>query len=212
MYPLIISDLPIQQLLDAIHQVTGTPFQRVPAGQKEINRDDGEPLIAGEVDGRSYLLDLWSAMIASLRSPLAKIAVDFDCLLVATAHDRTELQCEFFVAQGGKLCRLYWHNATRTTKDFTVGEPLATELDFPLSNPDGSGLTAALQSYGFRQMDYTKGFQRVPGDFVLTWKGDALELLKQDALSQQIDDHVRMHPNPHYRGKIPGIRLRPMDD
>lgn len=211
MYQLIVSDLPISQLLDAIHNVTESPFVRFSADEEEISLDVGEPLVAGEIDGRSFLLDLSAAMVASLWSHLLKIAADLDCLIVATSHDRMETQCEFFAAQSDKIRRLFWHNPKRTTKDYSVGEPLATEYNTPLSNPDGSGLTAALRSFDFCQMDYTKGFQRVPGDFVVMWKGDALELLKRDALNQQINDHVRRNPNPKYNAPVLRLRGRSMD-
>lgn len=210
-YPLIISDLPINQLLDAIHAATGTPFVRVPDDQKSIERDAGDPLVAGEADGHSYLVDLSAAMIANMRSHLWKIASDFDCLIVASSYDRLESQCEFFATQNDKLLRLFWHNAKRTTKDYSVGEPLASESVVPLSNPDGSGLTAALRSFDFHQMDYAKGFRRVSGDFVVTWAGDVLELLKHDTLNQQINEHVRQNPNPNYNAPLPQVNVRPMD-
>ena len=211
MYPLIISNLPINQLLDAIHDATGVPFVRVPADQKSIDRGAGTPLLAGETDGRSYLVDLSAAMIANMRSHLSKIASDFDCLIVAASYDPMESQCEFFAAQSDRVLRMFWHNAKRTTKDYSVGEPLVSELDAPLPSSDGSGLTAALQAFDFHLMDYAKGFQGGPGDFVVTWAGDELELLKHDALNQQIDDHVRQNPNPNYDTPVPHAQVRSMD-
>ena len=211
MYPLVVSDLSIDQLLEAIERVTGMPLVRVPTDQGSVGRNAGSPLLAGEVGGHSYLVDLGAALLASMQSHLSKIALECECLIVASSFDRTESQCEFFAVQGDEVLRLFWHNAIKTTKDYSSGSQLDSEVDAPLSTPDGSGLTAALRSFGFHQMDYTKGFQRAPGDFVVTWAGDALECLSHDSLAQQINNHVRNHPNPDYRAPVPRVTIRPMD-
>ena len=211
MYPLLVSDLPIEQLLEAIHRSTGTPLVRVPPHQDSVARDAGDLLLAGETDNRSYLVDLGAAMFATMPSLLSKIASDSECLIVASNYDRMESQCEFFAVQNDNILRLYWHNAQRTIKDYSVGEPLECESSVPLSAPNGAGLTAALRSFGFHQMDSAKGFQRASGDFFVTWAGDALEWHKQDALVLQISDLVRQNLNPTYRAPIPRVRIRPMD-
>lgn len=53
MYPLVISDLSIDQLLDAIHNVTGAPLARVPADQKSMDGDTGYLLVAGDTESHS---------------------------------------------------------------------------------------------------------------------------------------------------------------
>jgi hypothetical protein len=207
MYSLIVSDLPISRLLEAFHRKTAIPFVRVPSDQRSIDRSAGHPLIAGETGGRSYLVDLSAAILATMWSKLEDIASDYDCLIVSTSHDRIEGQCELFAALGSNVLRMFWSNAKRTTKEYSIGDLLASEAISPLSNPDGSGLTGALRSFNFHQMDYAIGFKRVPGDFVVLWAGDPFELLKCDDTHQQINNHVRKCSNANYQPPVASVRV-----
>src|SRR5687768_8966487 len=101
MYPLIVSDLPMEDLLAALAAATGTPFKRLPPGRNEVDPyADGELLQAGQTGDRSYLTDFGVAMLNSLWGLLGRIAAERDCLVLSAVHDEMEDQCEFFAARG----------------------------------------------------------------------------------------------------------------
>jgi hypothetical protein len=215
MYPLIASDLPVEDLLAALAGATGVPFRRLPPEQDAIDpAAEGEPLLAGYADGRSYLFDVGVAMLASLRGLQARLAAERDCLVVSAVYDDLEEQCEFFAARGREVLRVFWYNPRRTTRPYSVGEPLPTEASCPLASPGPAGLVAALRHFGCTRLDSRGEFERLPDDFIVAWQGDAMALTDRDELDQRIGQHIREHWRPDYQPpefKV-NVRIRTADE
>src|SRR5437588_412759 len=195
MHQVVLARSPLADLLSVLGGLCA-PLKELPAGQETIDwRRDGDPILAGEADGLSYLFENYGTVFATCWGLLARAARQLDTLVVGSTYDPSEDHCELFVARGGDVVRAFWSNPRRATRPFAKGAPLACEAECPLSAPGGAGLTAAVRSFGFSLLD-SAGDALLPGEHWMLWKGDALSLLERDELAAWVGDHVRTFANP----------------
>jgi hypothetical protein len=207
----VVSSSRLDRVLTALGQQT-TPFEELPPGSTAINpRHQGEPVLVGEINGLSYLIEVAGTAIAHCWGLLARTARELDAVVIGTVYDPAEEHCEFFVAKGPEVVRAFWSNSRRTTQAHSIGTALASEGSWALSTPGGRGLAAALESFGFPLFG---GEERnlLPGERWVTWKGDLDSLLSQDELAARVNAHVRGYANPVYRPPEPVVRVRRIDD
>jgi hypothetical protein len=216
MYPLsyvsfVVASSRLDQLLSALGQLT-TPFEEPPPGRTEINpRLDGDPVLVGEVNGFSYLIEDAGTAFALCWGLLARTARELNELVIGAAYDPSEEHGELLVAKGPDIVRAFWSNPRRTTRAYSVGVPLVSEATFPLAAAGGRGLAAALEGFGFPLFNDDER-DLLPGERWVTWKGDLSLLMSQDELGAAVSDHVRAHANPSYRPPEPVVRLRRIDE
>jgi hypothetical protein len=207
----VVASSRLDQLLSTLGRLT-TPFAELPPGLTAINvRLHGDPVLVGEVNGLSYLIEYAGTAFSECWGLLARTARELNELVIGAAYDPPEEHCEFFVANGPNVLRAFWSNPRRTTRAYSVGVPLASEAIFPLSTAGGRGLAAALEGFGFPLFQDDER-DVLPGERWVTWKGDLLSLLSNDELGAAVKDHVRAYANPTYRPPEPVVRVRRIDE
>jgi hypothetical protein len=207
----VVSSSRLDQLLSTLGRLT-VPFAELPPGLTAVNpRLHGDPVLAGEVNGLSYLIEDAGTAFAHCWGLLARTARELNEWVIGAVYDPSEAHCEFFAANGPNVIRAFWSNPRRTTHVYSVGVPLACETTFPLSAAGGRGLAAALESFGF-PLFHDEERDVLPGERWVTWKGDLQSLLSNDELGAAVNDHVRAYANPTYRPPEPVVRVRRADE
>jgi hypothetical protein len=203
----VVTSSRLDRLLTSLGQRTA-PFEELPPGLTAISpRRDGEPVLVGEVDGLSYLIECAGTAFAHCWGLLAQTARELNGLVIGADYDPSEEHCQLFVAKKAEIVRAFWSNPRRTTRPYSVGTPFAFEATCSLSAPGGRGLTAALESFGF-PLCHDDERDLLPGERWVTWKGDVQALLENDELGAVVNDHVRSNGNPTYRPPEPVVRVR----
>lgn len=206
----VVASSRLDQLLSTLGQLT-TPFEELPPGLTAVNpRIHGDPVLVGELNGLSYLIEDAETAFAHCWGLLAQTARELNELVIGALYDPSEEHCKFFVAQGPDLVRAFWSNPRRTSRPYSVGAPLASEATCALSAAAGRGLAAALESFGF-PLFRDEERDLLPGERWVTWKGDLQSLLSNDELGAAVGDHVRTYANPTYRPPEPVVRVRRAD-
>ena len=204
MHQMVVARSPLASLLSAIGRLT-SPFHDVPPGKESVNpRVDGEPILAGEVNGLSYLCEDHGTVFAMCWGLLTRVSGELDTLIIGSCFDPTEEHCRFLVASKAEVQRAFWSNPLRTTQHYELGKPLTCEAKSPLSAYGGVGLKTALRTLGFPLLDY----EQFDADRMVTWRGDSLALLGDDEMSKPVGDHVRAFANPAYRPPEPKVTVR----
>jgi hypothetical protein len=208
MFPLVVAQSSANELVGAIGRLAA-PFAELAPGQDTYNRlVDGEPVLVGEINGLSYMLERSGTVFAISWGFLTRVSAALKALVIGCVFDPLEEHSEFFAARGGMMLRALWHNPRRATRAYSEGSPLPCESVVPLCAPEGAGVTAALKSFGFPLMDHLEGFDRAPGDRWMMWKGDSAALLLDDELVQRVNEHVRTHANPDYHPPTARVTVR----
>ena len=204
MHQVVISHRPLDRLLSVIGGLTA-PFHELVPGQESINpHEDGEPIMVGEVNGVSYLLEDHGTAFAMCGDLLVRASRELESFVIGATFDPMEEHCEFFVANRGEMLRAFWSNPQRTVRPYSLGSPLPCETNASLSAPGGAGLKAALRAFGFPLLDHAQGFD---ADRWVTWKGNIQALLDGDEIVQQIRSHVRAFMNPLYQWPVPKMTV-----
>src|SRR5262249_49192801 len=145
----VVSSSRLDRFLTSLGQLT-TPFEELPQGLTAVNpRLHGDPVLVGEINGLSYLIEDAGTALAHCWGLLARTARELTELVIGAVYDPSEAHCEFFAAKGPDVVRAFWSNPRRTTRAYSVGSPLVTEASRALSAAGGRGLAAALESFGF---------------------------------------------------------------
>ena len=150
--------------------------------------DEGSPLIVGERDGKTYVLDgglLLSGIQPDLIVSLA--SNEPSALVVGCGAETVSGTYWLTAARGSEVIRSYFHCHSDLRRPFERGTPLPTEAGQPLDgDTDGQGLTAALSSLGF---DFDSWFAGGPWEaFLYTGEG-ADDSAARGLLSQAQDEH-----------------------
>lgn len=111
-------------------------------------------LVAGELHGRSCVVDgpgLWGV---SRPDALAAIAARSGALVVACGAETAAGVYAFFAARGPQVLRIHHHEGWSLARPFDWGEPLPTEAACGLHERQGEGLMAALAHFGFDYLQW----------------------------------------------------------
>jgi hypothetical protein len=208
MDPLVIAKCPLNELLAAIGQLT-LPFTELPPGTQSVNRKlDGYPVYVGEVNGLAYLVEPDRTFIALCWGLLARVSREVDALVIGAHYDKVEDHCEFFAAQAGELVRAFWDSPPKASRPFELGNPLFSEIDTPFLALAGAGLSEALQSFGFPPIDCLRGFDSLPGERCMAWKGTSVALCEVDEFRLPVYEHIRQYANLSNRPPEAVVRVR----
>jgi hypothetical protein len=124
-----------------VSSVTDVPFSR---------KEDG--IIAGEQDNCAFIFDR-SMVLSTDHDKLLEISRRLDTLLVACVGETVSGTFGLFVADKGKVSRLYWNCSSALSKPFTEGNSLPCEAENSLEDIDGAGL---LNAMGYLGLDFRK--------------------------------------------------------
>jgi hypothetical protein len=203
-HQVVVARSPLVRLLATIGQLT-SPLQNVPAGQQTIHRrNDGEPILAGEINGLSYLFEDHATVFALCWGLLSRVSRELGSLVVGSCFDPLEDQCELFLADRGQVLRAWRSNPRRTLRPYSLGAPLESEANVSLSAAGGAGLKAALRAFGFPLLDR----EWFDADCMVVWPGDSCALLEADDLCKPVGDHARAWANPAYQPPVPKVTVR----
>ena len=170
--------------------------------------DEGWDVVAGDLDGRGYLLDpsyLLSGMEPDL---LAGIAAATDKLVIGCCAETVSGSFCCLVARGSEVLRHYYHCHSALDAPYSFGTPLPTEGASPLEHINGDGFLALQRHFGF---DYERWSKTGPMRRI-TWTP---QWLRDQAPSPSgpLADAVKQHDQAHQlkREERPSIKLRMTD-
>jgi hypothetical protein len=212
MDPVVIATCPLDDLLAAIGRLT-VPFTELPPGTESIDRTaDGCPVYVGEVNRLAYLVEPDRTLIAYCWGFLARVSREVNALVIGATYEPAEDHGEFFAADAGQVVRAFWNSPPKAIKPYSLSRPLPSEAVTPLSASGGAGLAAALQAFGFPAINCRIGFDSLPGERCVAWKGDIVSLYERDEFHEPVKAHVRAYANPNYRPPECVVRVRRIDE
>lgn len=194
----IAAELPCAELLAAL-QAEVEPLDREGPvdslqGVDLVSPRGRRRLVAGDLDGRSCVVDgpaLWGV---SRPDALVAIAARSGALVVACGAETAAGVYAFFAARGRQVLRIHHHEAWSLARPFDWGEPLPTEAACGLHDRQGEGLMAGLAHFGFdhrRWLDEAaKGsWLRRPAPE----HADAVPAILQGPVAHALAQHRRAH-------------------
>src|SRR5262245_63981586 len=115
---IVVSSSRLDRLLTCLGQLT-TPFKELPPGLTAvIPRVHGDPVLVGEINGLSYLIEDAGTAFAHCWGLLARTARELNEMVIGALYEPMEEQCEFLVAKGPEVVRAFWCNSRRTTRPY----------------------------------------------------------------------------------------------
>lgn len=157
--------LPWAELLDRLHPRTGG-FLDLGAVESidalgldlfEGSEDGGYPIVGGEHEGRSYVLDSLYRLTMYDPDFLLRLSEEADTLVVGCGAETMSGSYSFLAARSGELLRYYYDCQALISEPFEEGAPLPTEEELPFDDFDGRGILAGLAQFGF---DYDGWYHR----------------------------------------------------
>jgi hypothetical protein len=136
-----------------VSSVTTVPFAK---------NEDG--IVVGEQDNCAFIYDR-SMVLSADHDRLLEISRRLDTLLVACVGETVSGTFGLFVADKGKVSRLYWNCNLALSKPFTEGNNIPCEAERPLEDIDGAGLLGAMAYLG---MDFSK-WNTLGAKFAYLW-------------------------------------------
>lgn len=122
--------------------------------------DEGYPTVAGEYQGRSYVLDTSTLMSMTGVDFLVELSKAADTLVIGCGAE-TGVGCYFFLAaRSGEVLRHFYHYQALIAEPLDEGDLLPTEEEKPFEDFDGEGLLAALRHFGFDFDGWFQGGER----------------------------------------------------
>jgi len=187
---LIAAELPWPVLRGHLEALAGTFAPQGTAMLDDLGPSDtGWRLLAGERDGRAYVLD--TSMLLSMGGPdaLAEVARRTGALVAACGVEAVSGSVSRFAARGGHVLRWYEHCDSAVSQPLEIGAPLPVEQAAPLGGAGGAWLAQfGFDSDGWLQRGTREAYQFTPHD--LDHPNDA------GPLERQWDAHYRRHALP----------------
>ncbi|GEM_PF-4815881 len=174
--------------------------------------EDG--ILAGELDGCSFVLDSSMLLSASEYDKLRDVSVRIDSLLVACVAETVSGSFGLFVADRGKVVRLYWNCTSALFQALQIGNQLPCESEVPVEEIDGAGLFAAMRQFG---LDFEKWYRQGTRQ-AYVWKFNDAETENdlspggKGPLSLAIAEHEKQFSIPTNKRSQPTVVSRRMSD
>ena len=202
---MIAIDAPLSSVLAKLAAVVG-PFKDLLPNQTDFDPSDGELILVGEREGRTYLMEP-RGFLTSAWGLLVELSADLKALVACFNYDPSESHCELFVARNGQVQRIFWSNPVRASAPYSMGSSLPSESNHPLSGSGGWGLIEAFRCLGFDQPDRDGAIRQGDWNRYMTWPGVPSSMFKNE-YSELVNAHARSHMKPDYVWPEPQIRLR----
>jgi len=150
---ILVADLPWAELFPLLASKTGRFLDQGPVGDiDELDLDpkeDGHLIVAGEYQGKSYVLDSSMMMTMTGADFVAELSQEAGALVIGCGALTTFGSYAFLAVRAGEVLRRYFDNQALLSEPLDEGEELPTEEDMPFEDLDGKGLIAALAHFGF---------------------------------------------------------------
>lgn len=153
--------------------------------------DEGYPTLAGEYQGRAYVLDTSSMMSMIGVDFIAELSKAADTLVIGCGAETVSGTYFFLAARSGEVLRQFYHCQALIAEPLDEGEWLPTEDEKPFEDYDGDGLIAALSHFGF---DFD-GWSREGRRWLYLYTADEVKaseergVLLKGPLAERMDEH-----------------------
>ena len=199
----------------AISRMTGDFIPRGEVGPGDEphldSTDDGFLILAGGLMDRSYILDTSMLLSGGEYDRLVALSSELECTVGAVLAETVSGTFSLLIAEKGTVERLYFNCHSSISQPYSVGSPLPSEAVTPLEDIDGRGLFAALDSIGFRTIEWQSRSPR--HRYLYTCRElEAESGPPAGPLAQQLDQHHRAFAIPKHLVPRPKVVSRKLPD
>jgi hypothetical protein len=196
-FGILVADLPWSQFFPLLSANTGRFIDQGPVENLEEMDLDSTPegylIVAGEYDGRSFVLDTSFMMSMTGADFVAELSKQARTMVIGCGAETISGSYGFLAVDRGQVLRRFFDCQALLSEPLDEGELVVTEDDLPLEDLDGKGLIAALAAFGF-DFDswYTgKGGERRLYLYTIDERGSSEEkgVLMRGPLADRIDEH-----------------------
>lgn len=163
-FGILVADLPGSTFFPLLFEKTGRFLDRGPV--EDIDEldldptDEGHLIVAGEHEGRSYVLDTSFLMSMTGADFVAELSKETGALVIGCGAETTSGSYSFVAVRDGVVLRHYFDCQAFLAEPLDEGELLPTEEDLAFDEQDGKGLIKALAHFGFDFDGWYYGGQR----------------------------------------------------
>jgi hypothetical protein len=202
-FGILAADLPWAKFFPLLSSVTGRFIDQGPVTQPLDDLDgldlesvpEGNLLVAGEHEGRSYIVD--PSFLLSMTSADFVVELSRKCsaLVVACGAETMSGSYSFLAVRAGEVLRRFFDCQALLAEPLDEGDLLDTEDDLPLEDMDGKGLIAGLAALGFDFDGWLKGGERRQYLYTVDERSSDEEkgVLTQGPLADRMAEHYAEH-------------------
>lgn len=152
-FGILVADLPWSKFFPLLAAKTGRFLDQGPVDAVDDldlePTDGGYPIIAGEHQGRTYVLDTSFMMSMTGADFVAELSQETGALVVGCGAETMSGTYSFLAVRAGVVLRRYFDCQAFLAEPLDEGDLLPSEEDLALDEEDGKGLIAALSHFGF---------------------------------------------------------------
>jgi hypothetical protein len=119
-----------------------------------LMENEGDVLIAGSLDGKSYILDKLLILSCESYDRIGELSGLLGATVVAIAGETVSGTFSLCVAENGVVRRVYHNCVSAIERPFSYGDPLPVESGLDLEDIDGEGLLGVARSFGLEPMKW----------------------------------------------------------
>jgi hypothetical protein len=197
-YGILAADLSWPALHDSLAALTGRFIAEGPVtdlNSVELGANDsGWRLLAGEHDGKAFLLDTSMMLSMAGYDAIAEIARTTGALVIGCGAETVSGSYSFFAARGPHILRWYNHCHSAVSRPFEFGTPLPTERESPFCDLDGDSFFKALRHFGFQYEQWLQLGTRYAYQYTadeLSSGSAATSLVLQGPLATKAEEHFQ---------------------
>jgi hypothetical protein len=194
-FGILVADLPWSKFFDLLSSKTGRFLDQGPVEDlDELDLDptpEGYPIVAGEYDGRSFILDTSFMMSMTGADFVAELSKEARTMVIGCGAETISGSYGFLAVNAGKVLRRFFDCQALLSEPLDEGEDVVTEEAMPLEDLDGKGLIAALAAFGFDFESWYNGGERRLYMYTVDERESEEEkgVLIKGPLADRIDEH-----------------------
>jgi hypothetical protein len=196
-FGILVADLPWSKFFPLLSAKTGRFLDQGPVDDiGDIDdvgldlTDEGYPIVAGEHQGKSYILDTSFLMSMDGADFIVELSQETGVLIIGCGAETMSGSYSFLAVRAGAVLRRFWDCQAVLAEPLDEGEPLPTEESLWFEEQDGKGLIAALAHFGFDFDGWYHGGQR--RQYLYTAdeaKSSGRGVHKRGPLAEKLDEH-----------------------
>jgi hypothetical protein len=152
-FGILVADMPWAEFFPLLSSMTGRFIEQGPAEDlDELDlspTEDGHPLVGGEYQGKSYVLDTSMMMTMTGDDFVVELSRQAGVLVVGCGAATIFGSYSFLAVRAGEVLRRFVDCQALLAEPLDEGDLLPTEEDQDFEDSDGKGLIAGLSHFGF---------------------------------------------------------------